>query len=120
VFWPWIGSRYGQANDVNVPPRLLIVGTAHYSHYYDAEGRPIALNASKTTQEVVTRHLGGESGRFFSRARRFILGRQSPEDDLKPFWQTVAFYNFITRLYGDTREVPSRKIFGSHGRPSSR
>lgn len=81
-----------------LPPRLLILGISHH-HKALAQGGIDPERGTDLTQAIVARHIAAGTFRFFTLVRRTVLGAASPAADRAPFWNSVAFYNLVQRLY---------------------
>lgn len=86
---PWIGGQYGSSNDLDLPPRLLILGESHHGD----GGVPLA----DLTNTVIDEHIADGHGMFFNNVRRAILCELQAvaNNSRQRFWNAVAFYNFV-------------------------
>ena len=97
-FRPWIGEGYGKGNELGLPARLLILGESHYKW----EGMPKLLK--KNTEAVVQNYLDldkGWGGRFFTKVVRTILGPDTAIEQKHPFFNSIAFCNYVQRIVGE-------------------
>jgi hypothetical protein len=97
-FLPWVGEGYGRPNGLGLPERLLILGMSHHARALES-GAPGIDRGPELTRELVRRHVETGAFRFFTIARRFVLGPASGAADRAPFWRAVAFSNLVQRLY---------------------
>lgn len=104
IFRPWVGSRYGQANEVGLPERVLILGESHYG-----DGKP----DPNLTEAVVREWLDGHTPRrFLTNISQALIGRHYSEIDHEAVWQSVAFYNFVqTYAAKGPRRRPTNRMF---------
>ena len=98
-FFPWIGDRFGEPNDLGLPARVVLVGESHYG----------AKDSPHLTEWVVQEVLDGARYRFFTNVFRAVRGpeaTQAPET-LSSFFHAVAFFNFVQALLALRDVVPT-------------
>ena len=113
-FRPWIGEGYGKGNELGLPARLLILGESHYKW----EGMPKLLK--KNTEAVVQNYLDldkGWGGVFFTKVVHTILGPDTAIEQKKPFFHSIAFYNFVQRLVDGPRKSPTPEMWEKAAAP---
>ena len=93
-FRPWKGEGYGRVNQLGLPARLLILGESHYAEEYGNRDNEL-------TQRVVRDYLKDCDEPFFTKVLRTILGPDTAVERRDPFYNSVAFYNFVQRIVGN-------------------
>lgn len=98
-FLPWIGPHY-ESGVAGV--RLLLLGKSHYG--------PPSAEYPEFTWDIVKRQLtdGGEP--FFTKTKALVLAAAGISSST--LWDSVAFYNYIQRVVGETSDTkPSREMW---------
>ena len=96
MFFPWVGSRFGDKDNFLKGERLLIVGESHYpgeENQYLA-GKTYPEQTQETIQELAIDH----PYRFFKVLSRLATGTPNEAWSAKQnsaFWHSIAFYNFV-------------------------
>jgi hypothetical protein len=94
-FQPWVQRPYW-----NQEVRTLVLGDSHYG----ADAR--AANADFTTNMVNELAIKKPIA-FFTRSAALIENAiLANESDRRAFWESVAFYNYLQQLAGETAGVP--------------
>lgn len=104
-FLPWIGSDFGNSNNHDIPPRLLVVGESFYG-WNDLDDR-IAMF-------VVEKYIAEEwNVRFLTNVQNAILGGTGwiAGEDRTSFSNAVAFYNFVQDMLPDSKTRPTHEMF---------
>ena len=84
---PLKGKDYGKANDVGVPPNLLILGESQYGQ----------LNGhDNPTEDVVHDHFERAGDSFFTKIMHTVLGPDTCEEEAR-FRGSIAFYSYVQR-----------------------
>jgi hypothetical protein len=92
-FLPWEGARY---RDGIGGVRLLLVGDSHYS---PDQGTQVQIFTRELVRDIME---GKRREPFFSKIATLVAASAGiPES---PFWDSVAFYNFVQVLAGATPE----------------
>lgn len=103
---PWRGHSFGEPNNHDLPPRLLLVGESHYGGGIPYEG---------FTREVVKDcYIEHGNLRFFTNMVKVFLGPDWPQytrEHRASFYNTVAFYNFIQHVLGEVHEHPTSEMW---------
>jgi len=95
-FKPWIGENY-ESNK----PKILILGESHYG---------VGDEPETFTQGVIKDWaMGGKGNRRFFTTVAKIVSEKPHEwmslDAKNTFWQSVAFYNFVQTIVGETPRI---------------
>jgi hypothetical protein len=88
---PWIGDRWGQADNLLGGLRLMILGE---SHYHDRE--PVGTDIPDMTEWLISSYL--EDGRrypFLSKLETLIMDKNSRSWSPYDVWSSVVFYNYV-------------------------
>lgn len=96
AFQPWIGRHYGRRSRWGIS--VLLLGYSHYHEFKEVEH-------AEYTRHVVGRHVSGinDRSRYWTKlARTFDC-----LDGRRPFWDSVAFYNYVQDFLTGPRENPT-------------
>jgi hypothetical protein len=106
---PWIGNHYF---DIEQKQRILVVGESHYDDD-DTQASIEKVNKNTFTRDVIS-EVANDDYRYkmFSNFHR-ILFKNNSVDTFGPFWETVAFFNFIQRPMNTKKGRPTYADF--HG-----
>ena len=102
-FEPWVGNNYWKGFEGGL--RLLILGESHYG-----DGPPDRSLTQRLTCEYAE---GRWNHRFWTGIMQVVAGRNKTAIDRMPFWQSVAFYNFIQEFVAGPRMRPASEAWRS-------
>ncbi|OQX63399.1 MAG: hypothetical protein B5M56_02985 [Desulfococcus sp. 4484_241] len=105
----WKGADYDNGGIFG--KRILIVGESTYAE----EGVDISQYNILMAQD----HIDGYRDSYRTKLLRVFLNREENNDDIKKFWQSVAFFNYITTPLQKARLAPSEHNWQKDVQPLS-
>lgn len=117
-FKPWVGKDY--ENGIYEGKKLLILGESHYCGGCDKCG--IKYNPSCddfNTNKIVEGYLKYNAGErkaasFMKNYTKFvnvIFNRKINSEEMKNFWDSIIFYNYVQVAIEETRKTPTEEEF---------
>ncbi|OQY34366.1 MAG: hypothetical protein B6241_05120 [Spirochaetaceae bacterium 4572_59] len=103
---PWVGSAYGAKEST----RILIIGRCYYDAHYENHTIPDYIKTLIKT---------GKEDPFFNAAELIISDKQHWKKnfggkislDLKKFWNSVAYHQFLQGILDEPYAIPSRQMW---------
>lgn len=99
-FFPWRGTRYGNADSAFPERRVLVLGESHYN-----------LNKMKADPQFTIRCIqeqieGKWKKAYWTKLTKVLCGRDATPET----WQSVAFYNYVQDWMGSgARQAPTEE-----------
>ena len=110
-FHPWKGEGYGKVNEFGLPAKLLILGESHYDKLHNLTNDP------DPTRTVVHAYLEQGGQPFFTKIVHTVL-RPDTSEKKAGFFKSIAFYNYVQRIVGDTRDArPTAEMWNEAAAP---
>lgn len=110
-FLPHVGRRYW--TDGFNGRRLLVVGESHYSGSKDSVQDYRQNNW--LTRDVIKRQWNGEDYSYHKKVAHAIAGRPLEPREIRPFWESLAFYTFVQDIVGVGPRVRPTKALWDEG-----
>ena len=114
---PWIGERWGDAENLLGGVKLLILGESTH-----AQESPIGASPENFLIDTVKQFLEHcEKWRFYSVLTAFVANKelnQLTPDDRQTVWASVAFFNYVPGVAAQfSRERPTDAMFEAGAEP---
>ena len=91
-YLPWVGEDYYKQTS-----KLLVVAESHYADW--SPPPTFTIDLTRAYQNGLWKH------RFWTQISQVITGEAHSQIDKQAFWKTLALYNFIQVIVGDSPGV---------------